>query len=1466
MTDLAELGLRFESADVDTTNRRLDAFTAKTIGAERAADGFTAGAKRATSATAQMARETQAALSGLQSISGALAQADARADALRNSIDPLRASQAKLNAELAEAASLYRMGAIGADEYATATNVLQGRLRALDAAHNKAGKGAKLQAHELTNLTAQFSDIGVSLASGQNPLMVMVQQGSQVQAVLSGAAARGVGFRAVLGSLLAVAAPLAPLLLAIGAAVAVVGGGFAIATQQINKGGESAKELQKRLGLTDDQMKKVKHTSVTMGDTVAATFSVIGDRIWGVIGSAVKALGGTIASVYQDVVDWAVQTAKTNVMAWGGAVGAIAAAWKLLPAAVGDAVVSTVNFVLGSVEKMTNWVIDKVNIVIAGMNVVAGALSTILGFDLRIPDLKHVEITRIANQFEGAGESFADAMGKGWKEGATGAGKAFDDFLSDVTAKAKAIRDKRVLKEAGDGPKGATKSAAETDYAKLTKDILAATAATTAEASAQEKLNSQVAAGAITFAEAERQREIEDKLRPFRLEADKLDAKQKAATLLLINALEFAERRRSDAKRTAALLQANEGIDQQLAYLAEELRLVGAGNAERAVALAQFKALQELKAGGYDPATASPDQRAAADANVTKAGDVAAAQQALVIAQQKYNDSLTETERLWTGIGDEISQATNDLASSLNGVADSFQGVVNALGGVLNAWAKYSARLGQIEEKRKKDVELAAGSETELELAKVRAARSVAAAQIGAYGDAASAAKTFFKEGSAGYQVMEKAEQAFRAAQFALSIKAMIQNAAEKEAGMKLSFKAAIADTIAGVGKAFGQMGVWGFVGAGAIIATMAALGVAVGSAGTGHGISAEANQERQGTGSVLGDATAKSESIANSLKLVAEHTNNMLEYDNQMLRALRGIESSIDVVAAALARALSVGGALDAKAIKGLGTVNIDRGTSPSAWSAIFAGGGFDPGGLFSGSVTKKLADQGLQFAGQTLGDLLSGGIAASYFQTVETRRKEKAFGMTVKDSIKNKTTTTAVDEDLQRQLTLIVGGLRSGVLAAAEVLGVSGADATLSAFNVALGQISLKGLKGQEITDALNAVFSKLGDDMADAVIPGLESLQKAGEGLFETLMRVARQYQVVDATLASVGLTFGAVGLSSLAARERLVDLFGGLDDFTNQVSFYAENFLTEAERLAPVQAALSAELARLGLTGLDTRAEFKALVESLDLTTAAGAEMFASLMAIAPAFAAITEEAKAVADAKESLATAYGRERDQLESTADTFRDLAANLSKYRSSLYSGPSAALSPEAAYTAAKAEFDRVRGLALTGDQNALGGLQGTSDAFLQASRTYFASSAGYFADLGAVRAAVTAAEGIAGTQVGVAEQQLEQLKSTVGALIDIDESVMTVADAVTALAAAMGAPITPGAPVPVSTGQPASNDNSDVVAELQGVREELAQVREELRAANAQRASIYTAEADLQRTQTEELTRLRQAAQNAA
>jgi phage-related minor tail protein len=78
--------------------------------------------------------------------------------------------------------------------------------RAAEEAQRSLARQTKLTAHETTNLVAQLNDMAVSLAGGMNPLMVLMQQGSQITPIFGG----------VRGTLSAVAAAATPARLALG--------------------------------------------------------------------------------------------------------------------------------------------------------------------------------------------------------------------------------------------------------------------------------------------------------------------------------------------------------------------------------------------------------------------------------------------------------------------------------------------------------------------------------------------------------------------------------------------------------------------------------------------------------------------------------------------------------------------------------------------------------------------------------------------------------------------------------------------------------------------------------------------------------------------------------------------------------------------------------------------------------------------------------------------------------------------------------------------------------------------------------------------------------------------------------------------------------------------------------------------------------------------------------------------------
>src|SRR5690606_33558819 len=122
------------------------------------------------------------------------------------------------------------------------------------------------------------------------------------------------------------------------------------------------------------------------------------------------------------------------------------------------------------------------------------------------------------------------------------------------------------------------------------------------------------------------------------------------------------------------------------------------------------------------------------------------------------------------------------------------------------------------------------------------------------------ASKKLFAEQSAGYKILEAAEKAFAAVQLVRTV----------------------INVAAGASKIFASLGPFGFPVVAAMLGVMASLGFKGGGGGSGQAPqTAEQAQAAQGAGTVLGDPTEKSKSITNSLELMADNSNKMLDYSN---------------------------------------------------------------------------------------------------------------------------------------------------------------------------------------------------------------------------------------------------------------------------------------------------------------------------------------------------------------------------------------------------------------------------------------------------------------------------------------------------------------------------------------------------------------------------------------------------------
>lgn len=166
----------------------------------------------------------------------------------------------------------------------------------------------------------------------------------------------------------------------------------------------------------------------------------------------------------------------------------------------------------------------------------------------------------------------------------------------------------------------------------------------------------------------------------------------------------------------------------------------------------------------------------------------------------------------------------------------------------------------------------------------------------------------------------------------------------------------------------------------------------------------------------------------------------------------------------------------------------------------------------------------------------------------------------------------------------------------------------------------------------------------------------------------LKTAGDVATYSAQITDLGGVFGRLADLSVAARGALIEAAGGLQALTQATGAYYENFYSQEEKRQITAAQISRTLAAAGISvGIEqvlgaTRAQFRGLVDSLDVTTEAGQRSFAALMQVSGAFASITEAAAAAAESVDLTAAAMLRDNLQTAAAAvrSALRDVAGQV--------------------------------------------------------------------------------------------------------------------------------------------------------------------------------------------------------------
>lgn len=245
-----------------------------------------------------------------------------------------------------------------------------------------------------------------------------------------------------------------------------------------------------------------------------------------------------------------------------------------------------------------------------------------------------------------------------------------------------------------------------------------------------------------------------------------------------------------------------------------------------------------------------------------------------------------------------------------------------------------------------------------------------------------------------------------------------------------------------------------------------------------------------------------------------------------------------------------------------------------------------------------------------QTLALALGGGDVSGSIRTDESRKKSLFRGT------KRRSTTTGFDTDA---IDEAFDAISLSLSDAAERLGISGAEEVLKGFSASLN-LNIKDMTEAEIEAAIQEWVGTTTAGMVEAVFgDAAEGLGVAGESALDTIIRVTQNFEAMSTIAGQLGLQFDLTGKAGLAAATNIVELVGGLDALSQLSANYYQEFYSEAEQQARLAEQLGAAFAELNVAMPESKDAFRDLVESLDLSTESGQEMFAALMALNPAFA-------------------------------------------------------------------------------------------------------------------------------------------------------------------------------------------------------------------------------------------------------
>lgn len=530
----------------------------------------------------------------------------------------------------------------------------------------------------------------------------------------------------------------------------------------------------------------------------------------------------------------------------------------------------------------------------------------------------------------------------------------------------------------------------------------------------------------------------------------------------------------------------------------------------------------------------------------------------------------------------------------------------------------------------------------------------------------------------------------------------------------------------------------------------------------------AEYRQKHQNTGTVLGDIYAQSHSVSELTENLGKIGTDALSVNRDMYLSLLRIEQGIAKVTNGVARTLTRKGGLESFE----GTTQRSKSVDAYVKYVMF-GGGLSKSVLgtlglskqinqFSNWVSKgiynkstSLQDAGLSINSQRLQDILSSGmLAASQYQQIKTTRSY-AFGLHKESS--SHAEYSKLDESIKYQLGAVFKNANDVFRQFNKELGL-GLQSTISNLKIDGSKLSLKGLKGEALSKALESYLSNTLDNWSDSFLKagGLDRLttkyQQAGEGQFQTLGRLVAQSRAWQQITNKLGLQFNATKVQALEFTQQLATQAGSFDKLQGLTAAYYDKFYSQDEKQAALKRQLNKIFGELNAPLPNTREQFRKMVESLNLTTQAGQKQYTEYMKLAPALDRYLTGLKEQNSALDSLGGALaknsgawlthfkkldewgkkehqrirGEYQERIRLAGETER-LVKTLGGWLTEIKLGDLSTSTPAQKLALAKSEYEQTLAKAQGGDNTAAAALKDLAQRYLKVADGFYGRNAQY-------------------------------------------------------------------------------------------------------------------------------------------